>query len=111
MLRLLSGLTILGLAACTNHAAPPEATPTEAAPPNTTVTIEDVLAAHTDSLMAVDGVTGVGQALCDGQPCLRIYVLARTPELDARLPDEVEGYPVELVETGQVRPRPIDGPR
>jgi hypothetical protein len=73
--------------------------------------IEEVLAAHTDSLMAIDGVTGVGQALCDDRPCLRVYVLARTAALEERLPEEIEGYPIDIAETGPITPTPADGQR
>lgn len=113
MSRLLLCLPILSLAACANHATPPLPDPAPSAPDTTVTTrsIDTVLAAHTDSLMAYEGVTGVGQALCEGHPCIRVYVLARTPELEDRLPDVVEGYSVEIVETGQVRPLPTDGPR
>jgi hypothetical protein len=108
MLRLLLALTVLSVAACTNHAAPsPDATST---PPDTTMRpIEEVLAAHTDSLMAIEGVSGVGQALCDEQPCLRVYVHSRTPAVENQLPDQLEGYLIEVVETGQITPLPANG--
>lgn len=99
MLRLSLGLLALVVAGCANpSASPPSAVPAQS--------IEDVLAAHTDSLMAVEGVTGVGQGLCEERACIRVYVLARTPEVEQRLPAEIDGYPVELVETGQIRPLP-----
>ena len=31
-------------------------------------TIEEALREHTDSLMSLSGVVGIGQGLCDGQP-------------------------------------------
>lgn len=110
MPRLLLALAALSLAACTNHAAPSPDTPA-AAPDTTMRPIEEVLAAHTDSLMAIDGVTGVGQALCDDRPCLRVYVLARTPALERELPEEIEGYSLDIVETGPITPTPAGGRR
>lgn len=59
--------------------------------------------------MALEGVTGVGQGLCRGKPCLRVYIAARTPAVERELPDTIEGYPVEVVETGPIRPLPTDG--
>jgi len=53
----------------------------------------------------------VGQALCDEQPCVRVYVQSRTAAVESRLPDELEGYPVEVVETGRITPLPADGQR
>lgn len=67
--------------------------------------IEDVLEAHTDSLMAVRGVEGVGQALCDDQPCIRIYASERTDEIEREIPETVEGYAVDVEVTGPIGPR------
>ena len=110
-MRLILCLALGGLAACANHAAPASPESSAAAPDTTMMSLDDVLTTHTDSLMAIEGVTGLGQALCDGNPCLRVYVVARTPELETRLPDTLGGYPVEIVETGRIRPLPADGQR
>src|SRR5947199_228503 len=40
----------------------------------TSRTIEAVLAAHTDSLMALPGVVGTAIGLCDGAPCIRVFL-------------------------------------
>lgn len=106
-MRIILCLALTSLASCSDRAVPPQ--PPAVVPDTAVHSIEDVLAVHTDSLLALDGVTGVGQALCEGGPCLRVYVQARTPELDAQLPDAIGGYPVEVVVTGQIRPRPADG--
>lgn len=106
----LACLALSGLWSCATPSPPADPPSSPAVVPDTTVhTIEDILTTHTDSLMALDGVTGVGQALCDGSPCLRIYVQTRTPELATQLPDAIDGYPVEIVETGQIRPHRSDG--
>ena len=99
---------VLGLAACANPSVTPS-DETSASADTSMQSLEDVLATHTDSLMALEGVTGVGQALCEGAPCLRVYVAARTPALEQELPDVIGGYPVEIVETGQIRPHSADG--
>ena len=70
------------------------------------VTIEDVLARHSPALMRIDGVEGVGQALCDSTPCIRVYI--RTDSVLARLPKTLEGYDVDAVVTGAVRARTGD---
>lgn len=67
--------------------------------------IEEVLETHTDSLMDIDGVEGVGQALCDDSPCIRIYASERTPEIEDELPDSLEGYPIDVEVTGRIGPR------
>lgn len=68
--------------------------------------IEEVLTAHTDSLMDIRGVEGVGQAICDETPCIRIYASERTPEIKSEVPDTIEGYAVDVEVTGRIDPRP-----
>ena len=65
--------------------------------------IEAVLKEHTDSLMALPGVVGTGQGLCDGQPCIRVFVVKRTPALLEKIPSTIDGYLVVVDETGVIR--------
>ena len=67
--------------------------------------IEAVLADHTPRLMALAGVAGTYQgALDDGSPCIAIMVVALTPALRDSLPKMLEGWPVRVEETGEIRP-------
>lgn len=66
-------------------------------------TIEAVLKEHTAGLMALEGVVGTGQGQRDGKPCIHVYVLKKTPELLAQIPSTLEGYAVEVQETGVIR--------
>jgi hypothetical protein len=67
--------------------------------------VEEVLDRHREAWMARPEVTGTGIGLCDGRPCLVVYLLRRTKEVEAFLPDTVEGHPVRLEVTGRVEPR------
>lgn len=67
--------------------------------------IEQVLAAHTDALMALPGVVGTGQGMRDSEPCIRVYVSSSSSELLARIPSSLEGYAVAVVETGEFQAR------
>jgi hypothetical protein len=69
-------------------------------------TIEEALREHTDALMAVPGVVGVAQGLLRGKPCIRVFVAADTPELRRRIPRTLEGYPVVVEASGEIRARP-----
>ncbi len=71
------------------------------APPD----ISTVLARRTDSLMAIPGVVGVGEGEQDGRPTVYVMVERRTAELDAALPDSIDGYAVEVRETGLIEPQ------
>ena len=65
--------------------------------------IEAVLKEHTDRLMALPGVVGTAQGLCDGKPCIKVLVVAKTADLLAQIPSVLEGYTVEVQETGVIR--------
>ena len=65
--------------------------------------LEEVLQEHTDSLMAISGVVGTAQGLCDGKPCIRVFVVKKSDELLSQIPPEIEGYPVDVQETGEFR--------
>jgi hypothetical protein len=65
-------------------------------------TIEEALARHTPALMRLPGVEGTGQALCGERPCIRVYIALEA--VAARLPAELDGFPVDPVVTGPFRP-------
>ena len=73
-----------------------------------TKTIEEVLKEHTNELMSVSGVVGTGQGLCDNKPCIKIFVIRKTEALDQKIPDTLEGYPVMIEETGEIKVLPRD---
>jgi len=68
-------------------------------------TSEAVVRDYTERLMAVRGVVGTGIGERDGLPCIRVFVESATAELTQRIPAWLEGYAVEVVETGSIRPR------
>ena len=67
--------------------------------------IEKVLAANTDSLMAIKGVVGVGIGELGGKPCLKVMVDRMTRKLRKQIPKSLEGYPVVIEETGEFKAR------
>lgn len=69
-------------------------------------TIQEVQKEHTDELMAMPGVAGTAIGMCDERPCIKVYVVKKTPELDRKIPDTLEGYPVMTEETGEFRRLP-----
>ena len=66
--------------------------------------LEEVLRERTDSLMAMPGVVGVAEGLCDGRPCIKVFVAKKTADVLKAIPVSVEGYPVVVEETGEFRP-------
>ncbi len=65
--------------------------------------VESVLDAHSPALMAHPEVVGTGVGLCNGSPCIKVFVTARSAELQRRIGAEIDGYRVDLVETGPIR--------
>mgnify|MGYP001090518335 FL=1 len=65
--------------------------------------IEEVLAAHTPEWMAIAGVIGTGIGECDGAPCIKVLIVQQSDSLARRIPSEVDGYPVRLEVTGEIR--------
>jgi hypothetical protein len=67
--------------------------------------VKDVMEAHAAELMAIPGVVGVYTGvLDDGTPCIKVMVKKRTPELEQKIPKNLEGVPVVIEETGEIRP-------
>jgi hypothetical protein len=64
-----------------------------------------VMNAHVDELMAISGVAAVAVgALADGTPCIMVYVTARTDEHGKLIPARIDGVPVVIEESGEIRP-------
>src|SRR6266581_5506968 len=66
--------------------------------------IDEVLAAHTDSLMALPGVVGTALGLCDGERCIKVLLADANPGTKGRIPTTLEGYRVVVEVTGTIRP-------
>jgi len=66
--------------------------------------IEEVLKEHTLHLMSIQGVTGAAQGELNGKPCIKVYVVRETEELKKQIPNELEGYPVEIQVSGVIKP-------
>ncbi|PYO89865.1 MAG: hypothetical protein DMD58_08205 [Gemmatimonadetes bacterium] len=73
----------------------------------TTVTarsIDAVLAAHSDSLMALPGVVGTAIGLCEGERCIKVLLSDSNPATKTRIPARLEGYRVVVEVTGTIKP-------
>jgi len=63
-----------------------------------------VMDAHVAELMSLAGVAGVAVGELDGTPCIQVLVIELTEELRAAIPETLEGYPVDVQVTGEIRP-------
>ena len=68
--------------------------------------INGVLRDHDKKLLAIPGVVGVYVAVLeDGKsPCLKVMLARKTPESERDIPKSIEGYPVVVEVTGEIRP-------
>jgi hypothetical protein len=78
----------------------------QAGSPGREMTIDAVLKKHSEELMSLPGVVGAAQGICEGRDCIKVFVRKRTSELEQRIPPVLDGYPVEIEESGEFRPLP-----
>jgi len=67
--------------------------------------INTVKEEHTDELMAISGVVGLFVGETEEKiPCIRVMVVKKTAELEKKIPSKIEGHPVIIDETGEIKP-------
>jgi hypothetical protein len=67
--------------------------------------INSVMQAHTAEIMAIPGVTGLAiSELEDKTPCIWVLVVEESEELARKIPDSLEGHPVKIVVSGEIKP-------
>ncbi len=65
-------------------------------------TIQEVLNEHTASLMALPGVVGTALGGQAGKPSILVFVTKKTAVTPNAIPLALDGYPVAVVETGEI---------
>ena len=55
--------------------------------------------------MALPGVAGVAVGLCDGTPCIHLFLSDARDAVRRRIPPQLEGYTVKTEVTGPIEPR------
>ena len=68
-------------------------------------TIDAVLAQHNDSLMALPGVVGTAIGLCDGAPCIRVFVKDSAAARNTRFAESLDGYRLRVEVSGMFHAR------
>lgn len=68
-------------------------------------TIEEAVRHLTARVMSIPGVVGIAVGLCDGRPCVKVFLARKDPVILERIPAVVEGYPVSVEESGEFRAR------
>jgi len=65
--------------------------------------LERAQARVTRQVIDLEGVTGTALGLCDGKPCIKIYLESDSSALRRRLPRSEAGFPVVTEVTGKIR--------
>jgi hypothetical protein len=103
-------LLALPLASCratiVNHGGGPPVVNDRSHAPSIRPPIADVLRRHTPSLLAIPGVVGTAEGRSGDDPVFVVYVIKRTPELLQRIPGVIEGYHVEIDQSGEITAPP-----
>ena len=71
-----------------------------------TKTIEEVLEENRKGLLSLSKAVGTGQGLCEGRPCIKIYVVRKSEELHREIPATLGGYRVVVEETEKIKALP-----
>lgn len=67
--------------------------------------INEVMNSHVDELMSIPGVVGVAVGeLDDKTPCILVLVVEESEEISRRIPKKLEGHPVRLFVSGEIKP-------
>ena len=53
--------------------------------------------------MAIPGVVGFAQGDFNGEPCLKVFAVKKSPKLLQQIPQLLGGYQVIVEETGEFR--------
>ena len=69
-----------------------------------TKSIDQVLAAHSDSLMKLPGGVGTAIGLCEGERCIKVFLSDSSAAGRKSIPERLEGYRVSVEVTGTIRP-------
>jgi len=65
--------------------------------------LEQAQARVTRKVIDIEGVTGTALGLCNGRPCIKVYLESDSSTLRRRLPRSESGFPVVTEVTGKIR--------
>ena len=65
--------------------------------------LERAQARVTRKVIDLEGVTGTAMGLCNGKPCIKVYLESDSSTLRSRLPRSESGFPVVAEVTGKIR--------
>ena len=67
--------------------------------------IEDALKKGAYLVKTLPEVIGVGQGVCEGEPCIKLFLIRKTRDLEEQIPTDIDGFRVVSEVTGRVDAR------
>jgi hypothetical protein len=67
-------------------------------------TVHEVRLKHENELMALPGVVGVADTMTGGRAAIQVFAGDIPSGQRRAIPSEIEGYPVEVISTGEITP-------
>ena len=67
--------------------------------------VKDVIKKHTEKLLALPGVVGIGEGELNGEPCILIFIRDNQADLQKDIPSKLEGYPIVINKSGDFSAR------
>ena len=68
--------------------------------------IAQIISTHGDLVMSLEDVVGIGEGLCDGNPCIRVFLARDNAVSLARISEYLAGIPYSTEITGEFTARP-----
>ena len=65
-----------------------------------------IISTHGDLVMSLEDVVGIGEGLCDGNPCIRVFLARDNAVSLARISEYLAGIPYSTEITGEFTARP-----
>ena len=65
--------------------------------------IATAIEVHGPELMELNNVVGIGESLCNGQPCIRVYLAQADHQTLKAIPAELDGITVIKEISGSIR--------
>jgi hypothetical protein len=65
-----------------------------------------IIATHSDRIMGLEDVVGMGESLCDGTPCVRVFLARENAASLARIQEDLAGIPFAIEISGNFTARP-----
>ncbi|TDJ43296.1 MAG: hypothetical protein E2O50_05010 [Gammaproteobacteria bacterium] len=65
-----------------------------------------IIATHSNLIMGLEDVVGIGESLCNGTPCIRIFLARHNETTLAQIKEDLPGIPFAIEISGNFTAQP-----